>query len=48
MALTSTEDHVFFVTENNQLLKFNLSFEKPDSSSKAPVKFEYVICNFHS
>lgn len=44
MALTSTEDSMFFITENNQLLKVNLAL---DDSDQHP-KFDYVICNFHS
>jgi len=45
MALTTaTEDTMYFVTENNQLLKFNTCLDIPEEQSK----FEYVICNFHS
>lgn len=35
---------MFFVTENNQLLKVNLALDIADDKTK----FEYVICNFHS
>jgi hypothetical protein len=44
MVLTSTEDQVYFVTENNQLLKVNFALDGLEEKSK----FEYVICNFHS
>ena len=42
--LTSTEDQIIFITENNQLLKVNFSLDGLDDKPK----FEYVICNFHS
>jgi WD40 repeat protein len=44
MVLTSTEDHLFFVTSNNQLLKVNVSLDGLDEKNK----FDYVISNFHS
>jgi cilia- and flagella-associated protein 57 len=44
MVLTSTEDQIYFVTENNQLLKVNFAMDGLDEHTK----FEYVICNFHS
>lgn len=44
MALTSTEDQLFFITENNQLLRLGLALDGTDDKSK----FDYVICNFHS
>ena len=44
MVLTSTEDHLFFVTDNNQLMKVNMSLDGLDEK----IKFDYVICNFHS
>jgi WD40 repeat protein len=45
MALTSTEDRLYLITENNQLLqaKITLDLAAEDVSS-----FEYLICNFHS
>ncbi len=44
MVLTTTEDQIYFITENNQLLKVNFSLDGLEEKSK----FEYVICNFHS
>jgi cilia- and flagella-associated protein 57 len=44
MVLTSTEDHIYFITENNQLLKVNFALDGLDEK----LKFDYVICNFHS
>ena len=44
MVLTSTEDHLFFVTENNQLMRVNMSLDGLDER----ITFQYVICNFHS
>lgn len=44
MVLTSTEDQLFFITENNQLLRVNISLDGTDDMPK----FDYVICNFHS
>jgi WD40 repeat protein len=35
---------MFFVTENNQLMKVNMSLDGLDEK----IKFDYVICNFHS
>ena len=44
MCLTSTEDQLFFITENMQLLKSNIALDGTDDVSK----FDYVVCNFHS
>jgi hypothetical protein len=43
MSLSSTEDTLFFITENNQLLKVNIAL---DGTEEEP-KFDYVICSFH-
>lgn len=44
MALTSTEDIIYLITENRQLLKVNVALDVPEELSK----LDYVICNFHS
>ena len=44
MCLTSTEDMMFLITENRQLLKVNIALDGTDDTSK----FDYVVCNFHS
>ena len=44
MCLTSTEDQLFFITDNMQLIKTNISLDGTDDASK----FDYVVCNFHS
>jgi hypothetical protein len=45
MALTSTEDTLYLITENNQLLRASISL---DLAAEDTSRFEYVICNFHS
>lgn len=44
MCLTSTEDILYLITENKQLLKVNIALDGTDDIPK----FDYVICNFHS
>ncbi len=44
MTLTSTEDMIYFITENRQLLKVNIALDGTDDVPR----FDYVICNFHS
>lgn len=44
MALTSNEDTIFFITENNQLMKANVGLDDTSEESK----FDYVIYNFHN
>ena len=44
MCLTSTEDQLFFITDNMQLIKTNIALDGTDDVSK----FDYVVCNFHS
>lgn len=44
MILSSTEDTLFLITQNNQLLKVNIALDGTDEEPK----FDYVICNFHS
>lgn len=42
--ITSTEDNMFFITDNNQLMRVNVPLDGTDEESK----FEHVIFSFHS
>ena len=44
MAITSTEDMIFFITSNNQLVKWMVSLDGTDDESI----FTSVIYDFHS
>jgi WD40 repeat protein len=43
MSLSSTEDTLFLITENNQLLKSNIALDGTEEEQKS----DYVICSFH-
>jgi WD40 repeat protein len=47
MALTSNEDVLYFISENNQLMKVNISLDGSETQEDKPV-FEYVISQFHN
>lgn len=44
MTLSSTEDTLFIVTSNHQLIKTNIALDGTDEEAKT----ENVICSFHS
>jgi WD40 repeat protein len=46
MALVTTEDMLYMVTESNQLLKVAINLD--GSGDEIQPQFEYVICSFHS
>lgn len=39
-----TDEFIIFTTENNQLMRINISLERPTDDAK----YEYLICPFHS
>ena len=43
LTLSSTEDTLFIVTGNHQLVKTSISLDGTDEEPKT----EYVICSFH-
>jgi len=44
IAITSTEDTIFFITQNNQLIRLNISLDITDEESS----FAPLIYDFHS
>lgn len=43
MSLSSTEDVIIFTTDNNQIMKVNVSLDRPNDDTK----YEYLIYPFH-
>ena len=43
MTLSSSEDSLFIVTSNHQLVKTNIALDGTEEDSKT----DYVICSFH-